>query len=53
MDVSVTVTVPDYVFSFYQKIAEQMPPHTVQEVMSDALFCYAGTVAEEMNSGKR
>lgn len=52
MDVSVTVTIPDYVFAFYQKIAEQMPPHTVQEIMSDALFRYAGNVAEEMNSNE-
>lgn len=49
MDVSVTVTVPDYVYAFYQKVSAQMSPCTVEEIMASALFRYAGIVVEELH----
>lgn len=52
MDITVTLTIPDYVFSFYQKVAAQMPDHTVQEVMAQALYGYAGIVAEELQTNR-
>ena len=49
MDVSVTVTVPDYVYAFYKKVSEQMPGQTVEQIMASALFRYAGIVVEELH----
>ncbi len=52
MDISVTITVPDYVYAFYKKVSEQMSPHTVEAIMASALFRYAGIVAEELHLGE-
>ena len=52
MDIPVTITVPDYIYAFYKKVSEQMPSHTIEEIMASALFRYAGIVAEELHLGE-
>ena len=49
MGVTVTITVQDFVYDFYKKVAANMPPRTVEEIMASALFRYAGLVVEEMH----
>lgn len=49
MDVTVAITVQDFVYDFYKKVADNMPPRTVEEIMASALFRYAGIVVKEMH----
>lgn len=48
MEISTTVTVPDYVYLFYRKLADQVGDVTVEQVMSRALLMYAGSTAAEV-----
>ncbi len=49
MGVPITITVQDFVYDFYTKVADNMPHRTVEEIMASALFRYAGIVIEEMH----
>ena len=48
MDVVVQLTVPDYLYQFYIKVAESITNTTPEESMARALYFYSGIVAEEM-----
>ena len=48
MDVVTKITVPDYVYEFYKKVAENITHTTTEDAMSRALFGYAGFLAEKM-----
>jgi len=48
MDVVTKITVPDYVYEFYKKVAENITHASTEETMSRALFGYAGFLAEKM-----
>jgi len=48
VDVVTKITVPDYVYQFYKKVAENITHTTIEETMSRALFGYAGFLAKEM-----
>ena len=48
MEISTTVTIPDYVYFFYRKLADQAGDVTVEQVMSRALLMYAGSAAAEV-----
>lgn len=41
----VTIAVPDYVFTFYEKVGKQAGGISVEKVMSDALFKLAGELS--------
>lgn len=48
MKIITSITVEDYVYSFYNKIAEQIGNATPEQVMALALLMYAGSAAEEV-----
>ena len=41
----VTITVPDYLFTFYEKVGQQAGGIPVEKVMSDALYKLAGELS--------
>jgi len=53
MKITVSVTVPDYVYLFYQKASETLPQRTPQELMAQALTLFAGTVSEKILLDKK
>ncbi|MBR4290015.1 MAG: hypothetical protein IKT52_05170 [Oscillospiraceae bacterium] len=48
MKVTTTVTIPDYVYDFYKKGAEELKRETPESMMEIALEQYAGMVAKEL-----
>ena len=48
MEITVNVTVSDFVYEFYAKAASDLGDRTVEEIMSEALFMYAGLIAQDM-----
>lgn len=45
MDITTNITVPDFVYLFYCKLAKQIGNTTPERVMADALLTYAGSAA--------
>ena len=41
----ITIKVPDYLFTFYEKVGEQAGGIPVEKVMADALFKLAGELS--------
>lgn len=41
----VTIAVPDYLFTFYEKVGKQAGGIPVEKVMSDALYKLAGELS--------
>ena len=41
----ITLTVEDYVYDFYKKVGEQADGRSPEQVMSDALFKFAGSLS--------
>ena len=52
MKITVPVTIPDYVYLFYQKASEEMQLTAPQELMARILILYAGTLSEEILKNK-
>lgn len=50
MEIVVSLKVQDFVFQFYQKCAEALHKRT-EELMEQALFMYAGMIAQDMIKG--
>lgn len=48
MDIMVKVTVPGYVYRFYEQAARHVANFTTEELMSDALSAYAGLLSDEI-----
>ena len=48
MEITTSITVPDYVYFFYRKLANQMDNATAEQVMAQALLVYAGSAAAEV-----
>ena len=46
--ITTAVTIPDYVYDFYQKGAERLNRESPEEMMEIALAQYAGRVALEL-----
>ena len=49
MEIIVSLKVPDFVYQFYQK-SGQMLDKRPEELMEQALFLYAGAIAQELSS---
>lgn len=41
----VTITVPDYLFAFYEKVGKQAGGISAEKVMTDSLFKLAGELS--------
>ena len=48
MKIATTVDVEDYVYAFYRKAATEIGNTTPEKLMSQALYIYAGMVAEDI-----
>ena len=48
MEITTSITVPDFVYQFYQKVSEHLGDRTTEEIMASALFAYAGFVSEKI-----
>lgn len=48
MEITVNITVPDFVYQFYAKVSSELGDRTTEEIMADALFMYAGMVSQEI-----
>jgi len=51
MEIVVSLKVRDYVYQFYQKSADVLHKRP-EEVMEQALFLYAGMLAQDMIQGR-
>ena len=49
MDVLIKLTVPNYVYRFYEDASRHVAGGSAEEVMSDALTAYAGLLSEDIN----
>ena len=47
MEIVVSLNVEDYVYGFYQKCAQELQKRP-EELMEQALFAYAGMIAQDM-----
>ena len=45
---TITLSVPDFVYDFYNKVSHEMDNVSVEEVMERALFMYAGIISAEI-----
>lgn len=48
MKVVTTIAVPSFVYQFYMKAANEIGNKTPEDVMADALFTYAGMIAQDI-----
>ena len=48
MDRLVKLTVPGYIYSFYQQASTHVANCSAEDIMSDALCAYAGLLSEEV-----
>ena len=48
MDVTVKLTVPNYIYRFYRNSSLHISDSSPEAVMSDALSAYAGLLSEEV-----
>lgn len=49
MDVLVRLTVPNYIYRFYQQASTHVANCSAEDIMSDALSAYAGLLSEEVS----
>ena len=52
MKITVSITLPDYVYLFYQKVAEELNAQTTEEIMSNTLTICAGTLSQDILKDK-
>ena len=48
MDRLVRLTVPSYIYRFYQQASTRVANSSAEDIMSDALCAYAGLLSEEV-----
>lgn len=48
MDVSIKLTVPGYVYRFYQDASRHVAQSSPEDIMADALCAYAGLLNKEI-----
>ena len=48
MDRLVRLTVPSYIYRFYQQASTHVADSSTEDIMSDALCAYAGLLSEEV-----
>jgi len=48
MDVLVKLTVPNYIYRFYQQASAYVADCSAEDIMSDALSAYAGLLSEDV-----
>lgn len=49
MDVLVKLTVPNYIYQFYDQASRHIADRSPEEIMADALSAYAGLLSEEIS----
>ncbi|MGN0976848.1 MAG: hypothetical protein ACI4PH_02230 [Faecousia sp.] len=49
MDIMVKLTVPNYVYRFYQQASQHVANCTTEEIMADALSAYAGLLSDKVS----
>ena len=49
MNIMVKITVPNYVYRFYQQASQHVANCTTEEIMADALSAYAGLLSDEVS----
>ena len=52
MDITIPITIPDYLYDFYKTGAAQLQRESPEEMMATALEQYAGIVAIELLKAK-
>lgn len=53
MDIIVKVSVPNYIYQFYQQASRHIADCTPEEVMSDALSAYAELLSDEISKQRQ
>lgn len=53
MDVIVKVSVPNYIYRFYQQASMHIAGSTTEDVMADALSAYAGLLSDEISKRRQ
>lgn len=53
MEITTSITVPDFVYFFYQKLATQVGNLTAEQAMAQALLVSAGSAAAEVIKNHR
>lgn len=48
MDIPVKLTVPNFVYDFYQAAAKHVADCSAEKIMADALSAYAGLLSEDI-----
>ena len=48
MDVLVKLSVPNYVYHFYDRAAEHIAETSAEDLMADALSVYAGMISKDI-----
>lgn len=48
MDVTTSITVPDYVYLFYQRVSREFGDRSTEEIMASALLAYAYHFSSEV-----
>ncbi|MDO5154112.1 MAG: hypothetical protein Q4D50_12260 [Eubacteriales bacterium] len=49
MDIPVKLTVPNYIYRFYEEASRHVANCTTEDIMADALSAYAGLLSEEIS----
>lgn len=49
MDILVKLTVPNYIYRFYEEASRHVANCTTEAIMADALSAYAGLLSEEIS----
>lgn len=53
MDIMVKITVPNYIYRFYQQASQHVANCTTEEIMADALSAYAGLLSDEISKERQ
>lgn len=48
MEITTTITVPDYVYHFYERVSKEVGDRNTEEIMASALLAYAHFIATEV-----
>ena len=48
MNIMVKITVPNYIYRFYQQASRNVADCTAEDIMADALKAYAAIISEEV-----
>ena len=48
MDILTKITVPNYIYRFYEQTSQHVAGYSAGDLMADALSAYAGLISEEV-----